>query len=434
MNFLHKAGFLLDGIKTLYSRSFSISDPNLAAAYARIGGNVSLSGKSVTTDTAPQVMAAWACIRILAETIGALPRAIYEIKGDNATKIDHDLTPVLLGISPNRDMDGVECTEAKVTNLALAGNTYSMVDRNGAKNVSSIYPMESCLVRPMRDRVSGVITYEINDRGKWDTYPREKIWHVKGFGANGLIGYSPVGMAMQAFGLAMALEEFGSRFFLQGAKSSGIISLPTFLTDDQRKLARENLQAKDTGLENMHKFMLLEGNATYTAATMPLDEAQFLTLRVFQLQEICRLYRIPPHMVADLSKSSFSNIEQMSLEFVMHALMPYIIRLEMSASRWIFKPEERSKYVLRFNVEGLLRGDSAARKDLYASMLQNGILSRNEVRALENRNRVNDPSMDAYTVQANMVDIKQLAELVAARILSGGQASPTDGGNGVGVN
>jgi len=381
--------------------AYTLKDP----AFVNSFGAPTYAGKSVTDNSALQVSTAWACVRILAETIGSLPVSIYERdeKG-NAQKIDHDLSPLFVS-APNADMTKVEYFEAKTTNLALRGNAYSMIERNGAGNVSSLYPMSSLLTEPKRAD-SGTVYYEFQDRGKTVKLPQEKVWHIKGFGSDGLTGLSPVAYARQSLGMALAAEEFQARFFANGANPSYIIEVPDWLTPEQRRDARENINRLWVGLDQVHRAQLLEGGMKATAATMPLEDAQFMQLRGFSIQEVCRIYRIPPHMVMDLSRSTNNNIEHQGQEFVMFTLAPYLTRIEASFSKWLLKPEERSKYFLRFNVDALLRADAAGRAALYSSGLQNGWMSRNEVRALENRNTVDEEGMDSYTAQSNLLPVE----------------------------
>ena len=392
-------------------------------AFVRRFGNVSVTGKAVTDDTVMGIAAAWSCMRILAETIGSIPWAIFErdSKG-NARQVDHPLTDVLVG-SPNADMTSTEFREAEVLNLCGGGNAYAWIDRLGER-VTSLYPIRSRNCEPMRkagsntrlDLTDGEVFYRINDRGRTEDHPRDKVWHVKGFGWDGLKGLSPIAAAREAMGGALISEEFGNRFFSQGAMPSGVVSIPNSLSDDQRKIARENLTQMVGGMGNAHKMALFEGGMKPEPwGDMPLEEMQFLVLRQFSVIEICRFYRIPPHMVADLSRATFSNIEHLSQEFVTFTLMPYLTRFEASCAKWLLKPAERARYFLRFNVEGLLRADSKGRSEFYASALQNGWMSRNEVRAKENLNEVE--GLDEYTVQANMTLLDQIRKLLEAQKL-----------------
>lgn len=233
------------------------------------------------------------------------------------------------------------------------------------------------------------------------------------------MGLSPLGVQREAMGLAMAAEEFGARMFSNGARPSGVVKIPQWLNPDQRKIARENLNDLYAGLENAHKLMLLEGGMEFdgNAAQIPPEDMQFLQLRQFQVHEICRIYRVPPHMVADLERATFSNIEQMSLEFVTYTLMPWLRRWETSIQRWLFTPGERERLYVRFNVDGLLRADSDGRSKIYSVFLQNGVMNRNEARALENMNIVE--GLETYTVQSNMVPLDKIGAIADANIRRG---------------
>jgi HK97 family phage portal protein len=402
--------------------TYSLQD----AAFGRWFGEVSNSGKSVNEQTMMSISAAWGCVRILTETIAALPWGVYQMdKTGNSVYADmHPLNDVLVS-SPNIDMTSMEFREAQMLGITQRGNGYSMIERSGP-TVTSLTPIKAANCVPAMT-TDGELQYKVLDRGQWEVYPREKIWHVKGFG-DGMLGLSPLAAAREAFGTALATEEFGSKFFSNGGAPSGIVTVPNFFKEDQRKIARENLQQVMGGLGNAHKFALFEGGMKPEPwGGMPLDDMQFILLRGFSVDEICRFYRVPPHMVAKLDRATFSNIEQMSLEFVMFTLMPYFVRFESSASKWLFKPADRSKYRLRFNFEGLLRADSAARAEFLAKMLQNGVMTRNEARAKENLNRSEDDGMDDYTVQTNLTVIDMLEPLAQATIDKSNQPAPVVG-------
>lgn len=370
------------------------------------------TGKAVDETSAMQYSVLWACVKILSESVGMLPKGIYrkESNGNAVKDDDHPLADVLIH-APNADMTAQEFFEAGQTNLGQCGNAYHLIERNGAGNVSSLYPIVGANCVPERNRETGRVQYKVLDRGQWEVLPREKIWHVKGFGSTGLIGYSPIGAARQGIGLGLASEEFQARFFGQGARPSAIAEIPQWLNDKQRPIARENINRMLGGLENAHRVHILEGGMKLTPWGFPLDDLQFVELRRFQLHEICRIYRVPPHMVADLERATFSNIEQMSLEFVQFTLLPWLTRWERSAERWLLKPGERNKFMVRFNFEGLLRADTAGRAEYLRIMTANGIMSHNEARAKDNMNRVEAAGMDDYTVQSNMVAIDDLQKI-----------------------
>lgn len=384
------------------------------------GGGYSTSGKAVTAETAMGIAAAWSCMRILAETIGSIPWGIYEKdESGNANKVDQSQLGAVLSETPNDDMTSVEFREAAVLNLCQDGNSYSLVDRLGG-DVSSLYPVQSGKMRTRQNlpgsRPVGItvpdggVFYSMLDRGRWEDLPREKVWHVKGFGPTGLTGLSPIGAAREAMGMSLAAEDFGNRFFSQGGKPSGFVTTDKNLQPDQREIAKVALQEMMGGLVNAHKFALFEGGMKPEAwKTDTLEDMLFIMVRQFGVQEVCRFYRIPPHMVADIEKgASYSSIEQMSQEFVTFTLMPYFTRFESSVSRWLMKPGERGRLFLRFNYDALLRADAKNRGEFLGSMVDHGIMSRNEARAKENLGRSSDKNMDAYTVQTAMAPIDKL--------------------------
>lgn len=393
--------------------SFTLTDNEVNQKLSgSFSGNRTYTGKAVTDTSAMQITTVWACVRLLAETMGAMPSGIYRYEENgNATKIDeHPLAEILIH-QPNSDMNGLEYREARTSNLAMRGNSYSLIERRGSGDVVSLYPLPASTVQFKRDSTTNFeARYGITDRGKTEWYPAEKIWHSKGFSFNGLQGLSPIGYAKEAMALALAGEEFNARLFGNGLMPSARISIPQWLTDAQRKVANEKMLEMHTGLQNMNKPMLLEGGMTVESGLITPDDAQFLQLRQFTVVEICRLFGVKPHMVAALERATDNNIEKLSLEFITYTMLPYIRRDEVAA-RKLFKPSDRNKYFYRYNFEGLLRADSAARASLYSIMLQNGVYSRNEVRALENRNQVDDEGMDDYTVQLNMGLIQLLEQM-----------------------
>lgn len=382
-------------------------------------GQPTAAGKSVTEESAMRVAAVWACRRILAESIGSLPWSMHKHTSDRNSEQDpnHWLHAVLVG-SPNRDMTDVEFRESIAHDLTGDGNAYSLIDTLG-KRVTSLYPMPACDVTPMRkldnntklSLQNGEVFFRFNERNKPVDYPREKVWHIKGFGS-GLKGLSPITAAREGIGGALAMEEFSNRFFAQGGMPAGTITLPGWLTPEQRDVARDSLQRLIGGLGKAHQFAMFEGGMkpeAWNATNM--EDMQFILGRKFSVLEICRIFRVPPHMVAELEKgASYASIEQMSMDFVQHTLMPYLTRIERSASKWLLPPEERLKVFLRFNVDAYLRADSKGRAEFLSTMVNNGMMTRNEARAKENLNKSTEKNMDAFTVQTAMIPIEKLGE------------------------
>lgn len=393
------------------STTYSLTDPALATL---LSSNYSSAGVAVTEATALQDPTVLGCVRVISETIGSLPVKVYTLDddGDAVEAPGHPVARLLA--QPNDLMTGVEYTETKATNLALWGNGYSLKeDVRSDGSVVSLMPIASSLVNPRRNDAGG-LTYDVNDRGKVVPYPAEKVWHVKGISTGGLVGYSPLGYARQTIGLSLATQELQSKFFANGAMPSYFVSIAKWLNPNERQKALENLNQLWGGVENAYRAQLLEGGMTAAPAMLPLEDAQFMQLKKLTALDICRFYRMPPHMVGILDQATNNNIEHQALEFVMYTLRPWLTRIEASANRWLFSKEDRGRFFVRFDVDDLLRADSAARSELYSTYVQNGILSRNEVRALEKMGDVDDPAMDAYTVQVNLTPIDQLASVSQA--------------------
>lgn len=407
--FLKRAALRVGAMMASYGGglTFSLSDHQKMGQV--FGGNAAVTGHRINDESAMRVTTAFACVRIIAETVGEVPLQIFERQASgNAEKVDHDLGAVLVE-QPNLDMNGLEYREAKATNLAARGNAYSIIDRNGKGNVAALYPVPASRMI-MKRKPDRSIVYLTDISGKTEEYPADKVWHWKGFGYSGLEGLSPIGCARQALGLALAGEEFNGRMYANGLTASAIISIPQWLKSDQRREAEKKLADMHSGLLNTGKPYLLEGGMKVEDGVFAPKDAQFLELRGFQIPEICRVWRISPHMIAQLDRATNNNIEQLSLEFVMYTMAPYFRRIEEKA-RQLFKPADRNRFFVRFNYEALLRADSAARAQLYSILLQNGVFNRNEVRALENRNRVEGQGMDDFTVQSNMA-LLQLLETI----------------------
>ena len=229
--------------------------------------------------------------------------------------------------------------------------------------------------------------------------------HIPGLGFDGLVGYSPIAMAKNAIGMAIACEEYGAKFFANGAAPGGVLEHPGTIKDPQR--VRESWQSTFGGSGNANKIAVLEEGMKYTPIGISPEQAQFLETRKFQINEIARIFRVPPHMVGDLEKSSFSNIEQQSLEFVKYTLDPWVIRWEQSIQRSLLSKDEKRVYFVKFNLEGLLRGDYQSRMNGYAIGRQNGWMSANDIRELENLDRIPaEDGGDLYLINGNMLPLQ----------------------------
>ena len=374
----------------------------------------SSAGKVVTERSAMQMTAVYACVRILSEAVAGLPLHFYRYNEDGSKQkaVDNPLYH-LLHDEPNPEMTSFVFRETLMTHLLLWGNAYAQIIRNGKGEVIALYPLMPNKMQVDRDE-NGKLYYTYN---RSDTEaktmegitvrlePRD-VLHIPGLGFDGLVGYSPIAMAKNAIGLAIATEEFGSKFFANGAAPSGVLEHPGTIKDPTR--VREAWQSQFGGSGNSGKVAVLEEGMKYTPISISPEQAQFLETRKFQINEIARIFRVPPHMLADLEKSSFSNIEQQSLEFVKYTLDPWVIRWEQSLSRSLLTPDEKKRYFFKFNLEGLLRGDYQSRMNGYAIARQNGWMSANDIRELENLDRIpSEQGGDLYLINGNMLPLNR---------------------------
>ena len=388
----------------------------------------STAGKIVTERSAMQMTAVYSCVRILAEAIAGLPLHLYRYtdSGGKEKATDHPLY-LLLHDEPNPEMSSFVFRETLMTHLLLWGNAYAQIIRNGKGEVMALYPLMPNKMSVERDE-NGQLYYTYTrsaeeaktaETGRVILLPKD-VLHIPGLGFDGLVGYSPIAMAKNAIGLAIATEEYGAKFFANGAAPSGVLEHPGTIKDPQR--VREAWQSQFGGSSNSGKIAVLEEGMKYTPISISPEQAQFLETRKFQINEIARIFRVPPHMVGDLEKSSFSNIEQQSLEFVKYTLDPWVVRWEQSIARSLLSENEKKQYFVKFNLEGLLRGDYASRMNGYATARQNGWMSANDIRELENLDRIPaEEGGDLYLINGNMLPLKQAGAFAQSNTASTGE-------------
>jgi HK97 family phage portal protein len=368
------------------------------------------SGKTVNEITSLNVTAVYACCKVIAETIASLPLHVYRnIDSDNKIKAtDHPLYNIL-HLSPNPDMTAYTYLETAVMHLLLWGNSYTQIIRNGLGEVVALYPLLPSKMLVERDGKSGELIYNYTANKGIVKIPRHHILHIPGLSFDGLVGYSPIHIARNAIGLSMAVEDFGSTFFSNGANPSGILSHPGVLKDHDK--LRESWRQLFSG-GNAHSIAVLEENMKYQQISIPPNDLQFLESRRFQIEEISRIFRVPLHLVGDLSGATFSNIEHQSLSFVKFTIAPWLTKLEQAFQRSLLLPFEQPDMFVRFLVDGLLRGDYPSRMQGYSVGIQNGFLSPNDVRRLENMNLIEDESGDKFYFNGNMIPIDLAAKAV----------------------
>ena len=426
------------GIKSLFGFGQARDKPVDKAAdagYSFLFGRTT-SGKPVNERTAMQTTAVYACVRILAEAVASLPLHVYEYQDDGGKKLVHD-HPLyyLLHDEPNPEMTSFVFRETLMSHLLIWGNAYAQIIRDGAGRVLGLYPLlpdKMDVQRDDRGNIYYVYSRNSDENPMFKEYgdirlKAEDVLHIPGLGFDGLIGYSPIAMAKNAVGMTLACEEYGASFFANGANPGGILEHPGVLKDPSK--VRESWNSVYRGVNNAHKIAVLEEGMKYQQIGIPPEEAQFLETRKFQINEIARLYRIPPHMVGDLDKSSFSNIEQQSLEFVKYTLDPWVIRWEQSLQRSLLLPGEKGKYFIKLNVDGLLRGDYQSRMNGYAIGRQNGWLSANDIREMENMNPIPDEQGgNLYLINGAMTKLEDAG--VFAKTDTGQQNTPAQENSG----
>jgi HK97 family phage portal protein len=399
----------------LFSKLFKARDKpqnrTVGSNYSFFFGGTT-SGKPVNEHTAMQMTAVYSCVRILAEAVAGLPLHLYKYtdSGGKEKALSHPLY-FLLHDEPNPEMSSFVFRETMMTHLLLWGNAYAQIIRNGKGEVIALYPLMPNRMTVDRDS-SGALYYSYTRyseeaptmNGMTVTLRPSDVLHIPGLGFDGLVGYSPIAMAKNAIGMAIACEEYGAKFFANGAAPGGVLEHPGTIKDPQK--VKDSWNMAYQGSSNSHRVAVLEEGMKYQPIGISPEQAQFLETRKFQINEIARIFRVPPHMVGDLEKSSFSNIEQQSLEFVKYTLDPWVIRWEQAISRVLLRPDEKKLYFSKFNVDGLLRGDYVSRMNGYATARQNGWMSANDIRELENLDRIPDElGGDLYLINGNMTKL-----------------------------
>lgn len=367
----------------------------------------SSSGVDVTPSTAMQLAAVFSCVRVLAESVGQLPFPLYRQQGKSKERAtDHPLY-TLLQDAPNDEMTAQEFWEFVVACLALRGNAYAQIIRLRGR-VLSLEPLLPSSVRPRRDAKTEEVVYDITlADSSIETLPAAEVLHIKLFPLDATMGASPISHARESIGLAIAQERHGAGLFKNGANPGGVLSFPKSLNEASQKLLRESWEARHAGADNAHKVAVLEEGGKFEHIGLSSVDAQWLEGRKYQRSEIAGIYRVPPHFIGDLERATFGNIEHQSLDFVVHSVVPYLRRIEQRVKLQLLTREERREFYAKFTVAGLLRGDMAARSAYYTAQLQNGAMSPNEIRELEDMNP--REGGDVYLVPMNLTSDPEAA-------------------------
>lgn len=385
-----------------------------------VGGDETDAGVSVDTTSAMSSTAVFAAVRILAQSLATVPFGVYQAAGRRREVRPDHLLHGVLNDDANPELTAVELREVVVANAVLMGNGYAEVARDGAGRARELWPLWPHRVRPRRLE-DGALAYEVRlENGRTVFLSPDNVLHLRGFSRGGLVGMDVVDAVRNSIGLTLAAEKYGSGFFARGMNPSGVLEHPGELGT----VARKNLEESWVGgLDQAHRVRILEEGMTFRALSVPPETAQFLETRKFQVVEVARAFGVPPHLLAELERATFSNIEQQSIEFVRYSLRPWAVRLEKRANRLLATAERAAGYYTHHNLDALMRGDLKSRYDAYAVGRQWGWLSANDVNALEDRNPI--PDGDVYLVPTNMVPADMLEEFYGA------PQDPPPGGGGI---
>ena len=373
------------------------------------GGGISKSGIPINQETATRLSAFWRGTRLLSETLASVPLCLYERQEPRGRRkaTEHPLFS-LLHDEPNPDMTSFFARECMQAQIVTHGNAYGVIRRDAGDRIREIWPLISGRVDPKRDR-DGVLVYWVTlDDGSREPWAPRDVLHVPGLSFDGVKGKSVLGAARDVIGTGLAIQDYGATFFRHGGRPPAVVETQLNKLDQDTK---KNLQ--ETWLsgrnENWHQVAFLPKNMKYVTAGVPPDDAQWLESKKFTVPEIARILGIPPHLLYDLDRATFNNIEMQSLEFIIYTMRQYFVRWEQELNRKLLAPEERSRYYFEFNADGLMRGDASARGTFYSLGRQWGWFSANDVLELENRPGIGD-SGDVYLTPFNMANAKELVD------------------------
>jgi HK97 family phage portal protein len=373
------------------------------------GDEDTVSGVSVTPEAAMRLAAVWACVRVRSEDIGKLPLLMYRRNPDGSKQRvdDHPLASVMQ-YQANDYQTAFEFRQLMQAWIDTRGNAYAFKELDDRGRVMALWPVNPQWVTILR-WPAGQNAWEIfylihvpGPNGFTVTVPQEAILHVRGMTLDGFRGLSPISYHRETIGLGIAAQRYGSAFFGNGAQPEGAIKVPTTLSPEAARQLRASWEATHKGSGNSRKLAILDGGMEWQATAITNEDAQYISTRQMQNTQIYSLFRVPAHKVGDLSKATFSNIEQQALEYVSDCLMSEMVRWEQAIRRDLLLDQEKKRYFFEFNADSLLRGDLLSRSQAYASARQWGWLSVNDIRDRENMNRVQDG--DIYLQPMNMQD------------------------------
>lgn len=355
------------------------------------GGSTSATGITVNTDSAMRVGAVYTCVLVLSQSVAQLPLHEYEKSSTSKSKATNHYLYDLVHDQPNEWMTSYEMKQLVMVHLLLRGNSIWLKAKvPGQRKIRELIPFHPNLIQGIQQDSKYRLSYKVKrpNSTEIDTIPGDRVVHFRGLSMDGFSGLSPLEYAREMIGLSIATEKHGAKLFANGARLGGILSHPTKISEGAHERLIKSFNEAYTGVENAHKTALIEEGMTWNKVTMTAEDSQFLDTRKYQRSEIAGFYRVPSHMINDLEKATFSNVEHLDLAFVKHSLMPWLVSFEQTLKKDCMTDEEKKKYYFKFSVEGLLRGDIKSRNEAHQKAVMGGWLNRNEVRETEDRNPV----------------------------------------------
>ena len=404
------AGLLVGAFKNLFAPGAAKSAT--VRSQFRLTPGMMLNGVQLNNVTAMQYSAVWACIHVLAETFASCKCYLYQKLPDGSRRraVENPLYDVLTYVAaPN--MPAYYLRETMQYHVLSGGNAYAEKVLDSKGEVAQLNMLLPVNVLPAQDYNTGEIYYNVNDRGKLYKLPAEKILHIPGLGYNGVIGYSPLAMARRAIILGMSSEELGNKFFENGALATGVLETDKPLKEDAWQRLKEQFRARYEGRSNAGSTMILEGGMKFNRISVNPEEAQFLETRKYQTEEIARFYRVPLHLIQNLEKSTYSNIEQQTIDFYQNTMLPWFVRWEQFMNmRCLTRRQRQDGYYCEFDMLSMLRGDNQSRANMLHLMRQDGIINADEWRERENMNPLPDGQGKTVFINGNMLPVEEAAK------------------------
>jgi HK97 family phage portal protein len=402
---------MMNALRNLAYRAMKIVgiSPRDPGSVSFFGYKDTASGVEVTPNMALTSSAIWAANRIISETLGSLPCLLYSISGTGKELAQDNSVFGLLADEPNPEMTPMSFFQTMQAHINMRGNCYAEIEINNAGEPIALWPLNPDYVQPIRRKDNGELGYLINDPNGGPPTPlaRERMIHVPGLGFDGIVGYNVIHMARESIGLGIAAEKYGAKFFGSDARPSGILAAEGILSKKTKLEMKRTWEEAHKGLEKSHRIGILDRGIKWQQMTISPEEAQFLQTRKFHISEIARWFNMPNHMLRDLDRATFSNIEQQSLEFVTYTMRPWCRRWEQELKRKLFQKKDRRKFALCFALYDLLKTDIKTRYMAYHIALGDGFLNPDEVRAEEGRNPIPNGLGQTYRVAVNTMPIDE---------------------------